>query len=270
MLKFKLSSYLAKVGEKGAKRTYLMQRFACRADELDRAVVALLAEGAIVAWVTPGRGRPATAYYNKKAVAHLTPPDDLTVQSDRDIPISPEPGEPSTRTTSCKTCGKAIPMPAVGRPFVFCSRACKSGGYTMRAFLSRAVEPRAFAEVSICLVMADLIMRGYDIARHVFVSGPRILVTDNEVARYIDVVPIGLNGHFPNPQEFEMMAGVYRDGRIVYAGRNCFIEGAGVDLPVAPDDGEPVVDEDEPLVENEEFSSDVTDHEAFLDKLRED
>ena len=96
----------------------------------------------------------------------------------------------------------------------------------MRAWLARAVDSRVFAEVSICLVMADLLMRGFDVARSLFVPGPRILVSDRSTGRFIDVVPIGLEGHFPNPDDYETMAGVYLDGHIIYAGRDNFIGGS--------------------------------------------
>jgi hypothetical protein len=102
----------------------------------------------------------------------------------------------------------------------------------MQTFLKRAENPLIWAQVAVCLVMADLVMRGFHIARHIFIAGSRILVTDHQggVAG-LDVIPLGLDGTPPDPQDYETMAVVYRDGRICYGGRNSFI------------DPEPVVDE---------------------------
>jgi hypothetical protein len=220
MLKAKISAFLKKAGTIGATRSRLLHKYACRAADLDRILPSLVESGEIVEWLTTppkAKGRPVMTYYNKEAAADLTPPQEP------DIPVAPEPGS-STRSSPCKVCGRAVPWPDVGRPYVYCSRACRraahDGGITMREFISRAQEPRTFTEVAILLVMADLRMRGFRIARDFFISGPRILVNDNEGACFLDVVPIGLDGHFPDPQEYDSMAGVYRDGSILYGGRN--------------------------------------------------
>lgn len=223
MLKMKIAVYLKARGTQGAKRTMLLRRYACSAEELDRALPALVAEGVIVEWVRTTRGRPSTIYYDKIAVADLTPPQDQV------MPVTPEPGTPPHRSTFCKVCGVAISWPENGRPYVYCSRACRQaareGGVTLKEFMARARDPRVFVEAVICLVILDLTVRGFDVARHLFITGPRLLVTDrNGGLGYLDVVPIGTDGRFPNPQEYETMAGVYLDGRITYAGRNCFIE----------------------------------------------
>lgn len=218
MLKTKIASYLKTMGAKGVKRMHLMQHFNARADELDRALPLLLAEGTIVAWKHTSRGRPATVYYDAHAVKDLTPPEEPATAISDDTVDLPK------RCTYCKTCGRAIAIPEVGRPYVYCSHSCRRGGLAMQAFLARAQDPRTFASVAVLLVMADLIMRGFDVARDVFIAGPRILVTDRSGGRYLDVVPIGLDGRFLDPQEYEAMAGVYNDGRIVYGGRDCFIE----------------------------------------------
>jgi hypothetical protein len=225
MLKVKIAGFLVKRGQEGATRTKLLHKYAATAAELDRAVALLIAEGEIVEWVQTTNGRPSTTYYNAEAVKDLTPPQDQAMP----VATEPIPSDPSTRSSLCKVCGVAIRWPVEGRPYSYCSRACRraarDGGVPMKEFLMRATDPRVFAEVAVLLVMADLIMRGYRVARHWFISGPRIVVTDElSGIGCVDVVPVGLDGHFPDPNDFETMAGVYHDGRIVYAGRNPFVE----------------------------------------------
>jgi hypothetical protein len=217
MLPKKILGYLEEAGADGAKRLDVLQRFRCTAEELDIAIDKLVAEDMIVVFMHTTRGRPARRYYARGAVPNLTPPTEPA------IPVAPGPDNGPIKTSSCRTCGRAIPVPPTGRPYVYCSRACRFGGFTMRAWLARASDPRIFAEVAICLVMADLLMRGFEVARSLFLAGPRILVTDHEGGRFVDVVPIGLEGHFPDPNDYTTMAGVYLDGRIIYAGRDNFI-----------------------------------------------
>jgi hypothetical protein len=255
MLKVKIAPYLKEVGAKGALRTELLRRFNARADELDRTMTLMLNEGTVVALTKTTRGRPCTTYYDKETVG------DLTSAQEPAMPIEPEQDAPPQRCTYCRTCGRAIAVPPSGHPYVYCSRACKAGGLTMRAFLAPAVpDPRTFSSIAVLLVMADLLMRGFSVARDAFIAGPRILVTDHEIGRYLDVVPIGLDGRFPDPQDYESMAGVYQDGRIVYGGRACFIETASQppeDASSAESVGPSEVDGEEPPVEGERANVDV-------------
>jgi hypothetical protein len=266
MLKVKIARYLKTLGAKGIKRMHLMQHFNCRADELDRAIPLLLADGAIVAWKHTSRGRPATVYYDAEAVKDLTPPEEPATA------IADETLELPARCTYCKTCGRAIAIPAVGRPYVYCSHSCRRGGLAMQAFLAPALsDPRIFSSVAVLLVMADILMRGFSVARDAFIAGPRILVTDHEIGRYLDVVPIGLDGRFPDPQDYEAMAGVYQDGRIVYGGRACFIETASPaseDAAAEESVGPSEVDGEEPAVEEGQAPVDERDA-AAQERARE-
>jgi hypothetical protein len=239
MLGVKIEILLTKLGSKGITRGDLLRHFGARAEELDRAVERLKAAGKIEAWVHQTHGRPATTYYDPEAVKDLTPPAGYT----KAVPVEDIEPDAEIRTTSCKTCGRAIPVPPVGRPFVYCSQRCKKGGYGMQSFLARAWDTKVFAEVSVLLVMADLCMRGYDVARPFYKTGQRVLATDDKSGIFIDVVPVGLEGRMPNPLEYETVAFVYRDGLIRYGGRSPLVmeipdEPASEDESVANNEGE--------------------------------
>jgi hypothetical protein len=220
MLKAKLLEHLKRVGASGASRTELLQRFRCSREELDKILEPLVGQGEIRTWIdTKSLGRPATRYYDKLITLDLTAP---IVESK--IPFK-EVDEPTKRSTLCRVCGVAIPIPDTGHPFYYCSERCKrsahANGSTLQEFLFRAGDPRVFAEAAILLVMADLVIRGFRVGRGLFQTGSRILVTDDQDAVcFLDVIPISLDGTFPNPDEYASMAAVYRDGRIVYGGKH--------------------------------------------------
>ena len=234
MLKAKLLQHLEQVGTKGASRSSLLTKFNCLAAEIDRWMPDLLEDGSVVAWVTTTRGRPRTHYYAKDSVGDLTPPGETV------MPIAPEIGTQPTRSTPCKVCGAAIVCPDLGHPFTYCSPRCRragrDGGMLMAAFLLRAQDPHVFAEVAILLVAADLRMRGFNVAQSMFSTADTLWVADDENARALRICPISRDGNFPNLQDFEAAAAVYRDGRIVYAGRNPVI------LPDIDEGSEPMVE----------------------------
>jgi hypothetical protein len=237
MLKVKILAYLPKVGPKGAQRTHLLQRFAAKAAELDRTMKILLAEGKVVAWTVETKGRPCTTYYDAEVAKTLTPPENqVTPEEPTELNLD-KPG------STCKTCGRFIAAPVRGRPYVYCSQLCRRGGNSMQAFLARAQsDVRVFAEVALLLVMADLRMRGYDVARPFYRTGQRVLVTDDAGGAFLDIVPLGIDGRLIDLNEYQAAAAVFRDGRIVYGGRE----------PIFPPDGEPEPIDDGDVAPEEE------------------
>jgi hypothetical protein len=216
-LKAKLVLYAKKAGTAGVKRSQILHRFQCLTAQLDEALKPLLEDGTIIEWTERRKsGRPCTHFFHRDYASELTPFVPVM-----DIPIADE--SESHRSAPCKVCGRAIPTPELGRPFSYCSPACRrtarEGGQTLADFLTPAVDPRVFAEVATLLVMADLIMRGFRIGRELFRAGSHILVLDEKGMCTLTVIPIGQSGTFPDPQEYEAMAAVYRDGRIAYGGR---------------------------------------------------
>jgi hypothetical protein len=216
-LKAKLLLYIQKAKTEGVKRSQVLHRFQCSASQLDEALKPLIEEGEIIEWTERRKsGRPCAHFFHRDYASELTPFAPLA-----DIPIVNE-ADPH-RSSPCKVCGVAIPTPDLGRPFSYCSPACRraarEGGQTLADFLTPAADPRVFAEVATLLVMADLIMRGFRIGREMFRAGSHILVLDEKGMCTLTVIPIGQSGTFPDPQEYEAMAAVYRDGRIAYGGR---------------------------------------------------
>lgn len=229
MLKARLVLKITQAESAGMSRTELMQSLRCTRDELDTVLQPLLAVNELREWTDlKSLGRPATRYYAKGFAL------ELAAEKNEALPIT-EFATRLKRTTICKICGVAIPVPDLGHPYSYCSERCKrvsrEGGTTLREFLFRAGEPRTFAEAAILLVMADLVIRGFRVGRDLFQGGSRILVMDHEGSCYLDVVPISSEGSFPNPEEFVAMAAVYRDGRIVYGGRNPIVVTENENVP---------------------------------------
>lgn len=219
-LKIKLLSYLKRRAEKGASHSQLLQRFQrnCRTAELTTVLEPLVASAQVIKWIDTQRaGRPCRMYYHRDHVPVLTSPVDVEPPTDNNE------GPVSTRTSLCQVCGVAIPLPKKGHPYAYCSKRCKSearAGTTLRQFLLPATDPRIFAEVATCLVMADLIMRGFRVGREMFRGGGSVLVADDLGVCQLTVVTISFSGTFPDLQQFEAAAAVYRDGRIYYGGKN--------------------------------------------------
>jgi hypothetical protein len=240
MLKVKLISLLKKAGEAGSTRTKILQRLKCTAKELDGVLPAFVESGEILEWTDEqGLGRPSTHYYYKDHAAGLTALRQVA------IPIITEAPH---RSTLCKVCGIAIPSPEKGRPFNYCSPACRrtsrEGGRTLTEFFAPAIDPCVFSEVAVLYVMADLIIRGFRIAREFYRTGSHLLVLDGEGGICaLTVIPVNRDGTFPDPLEFESMAAVYRDGRIAYGGRMPLVPPApeetledGIPSEVKPDE----------------------------------
>jgi hypothetical protein len=216
LLKPKLIHHLKKAGETGSTRTHLLQRLKCTAKELDAALLIFIASHEIIEWTDEqGLGRPSTHYYHKDHAAGLAAFRNIAIPIATEVPY---------RSTPCKVCGIAIPSPEKGRPYDYCSPACRrtsrEGGRTFTEFFAPAVDPCVFAEAAVLYVMADLIIRGFRVAREFYRTASNILVLDDQGGICsLTVVTVNLNGTFPDPLEFESMAAVYRDGRIAYGGR---------------------------------------------------
>jgi hypothetical protein len=216
-LKAKLLLYVKQAKTDGVKRSQALHRFQCPTAQLDEALKPLLEEGEIIEWTERKKsGRPCTHFFHRDYASELTPFAPST-----SIPIADE--TDTRRSSPCKVCGVAIPTPELGRPYSYCSPACRraarDGGRTLADFLTPAIDPRVFAEVATLLVMADLIMRGFRIGRELFRAGSHILVLDERGMCTLTVIPVGQSGAFPDPKEYEAMAAVYRDGQIAYGGR---------------------------------------------------
>jgi hypothetical protein len=181
-----------------------------------------------------GLGRQPTRYWLKEFA-----PAELTAETGRSIPtLDLDAAVP--RGGTCRQCGGAIPVRGPGHPPDFCSPACRrlwqEGGLTLGRFLDRASDPLVFAQVARLLVIADLALRGYKVADDVLGASPRLIVHDGETALFLMVVPISTGGYFPPGDEYDSMAAVFKDGRIVYGGRN----------PLFPADAEPAPKDSEP------------------------
>lgn len=218
-LKARVAEFICNSGQQGVTRTQVMQRFQVRTSDLDLILSPLLLEKKIKQQMDPKRsalGRPAMRFYGPEVELELTP------EAKPVIPVLPF-GAPTARNSTCQVCGVAIPLPEAGRPYVYCSEECRrasrDGSYTLRDFIARAKDPRVSARVGMCLVMADLSMRGFQVAIDLFGPLTRLIVHDGAGVAFLDVLVIPDSGYFPPPEEFTSVAFVYRDGRIVYAGR---------------------------------------------------
>jgi hypothetical protein len=216
-LKAKLVLYIKKAKTDGVKRSQILHRFQCLTAQLDEALKPLLEDGTIIEWTERRKsGRPCAHFFHRDYASELTPFAPVAILPTEDE-IDPHHSNP------CKVCGVAIPTPALGRPYSYCSPRCRrtarEGGTTLAEFLLPAQDPRVFAEVATLLVMADLIMRGFRIGRELFRAGSHILVLDERGMCTLTVIPVGQSGAFPDPKEYEAMAAVYRDGQIAYGGR---------------------------------------------------
>jgi hypothetical protein len=233
MLKAKLVTYIQKAGDDGVPRTKLLHRFKCKTVELDKSLMPLLETGEILEWTDKnGLGRPVTRYYHKNNTGGLTALSQVAIPVATEIP---------TRSTPCQVCGAAIPSPEHGRPFSYCSPACRrasrEGGRTLTEFFLPAADPCVFAEAAVPYVITDLIMRGFRVAREFYRTASTLLVLDGQGGICtLTVVAVGRTGTFPDPLEFESMAAVYRDGRIVYGGR----------IPLVPSAPEETLEEEIP------------------------
>lgn len=220
-LKTRILDFILKAGSEGVTRTQIMQRFQTRTGALDMLLAPLLIEGKIKQVQDAKRwalGRPAMRFYGIAVELELTPTTKPVT------PILPF-GTPPARSSICQTCGVAIPLPEVGRPHVFCSEACRKaardgeGLPTLQDLLRRATDPRVRARVGLLLVMADLCIRGFQIAIDLFGATTRLLVHDGAGSTFLDVFVLSDSGSFTGIDEYDSVALVYRDGRIVYAGR---------------------------------------------------
>ncbi len=225
-LKLRVEEFITKAGSTGVTKTQVMQRFQLKAVDVEMLLGVLLTEKRIKQQFDPARrlGRPALRLFAPTVELEPVP---LTRAEKSDIPVLPF-GVPPTRSSPCQVCGAAIPMPEVGRPYVYCSDACRrasrDGGATLKDFLARATDARIFARAALCLVMADLSIRGFQIAGDVFGPALRLIVHDNTGLLFLDVVVIPDSGHFPPPENYDSAAFVYRDGRIVYTGRTPLVQ----------------------------------------------
>ena len=167
-------------------------------------------------------GRQPTRYWLARFA-----PTDLTAPTIEDIPqLDLEPGASLPDGDICRQCGRAMPdREGPGRPLVYCSDACahlaKAGSVTVADFMARAADPRIFAQLARLLVWMDLLCRGYRVVPAV--EGGALIVYDEQSAAVVNVVPISESGYFPPADEYDSMAAVYRDGRIVYGGRNSLV-----------------------------------------------
>jgi hypothetical protein len=224
-LKSRIVEFIIAAGGAGVTRTQIMQRFQTRTKDLDMLLAPLLIDRKIRQVQDEKKnalGRPAMRFYGMAVEVALTP----AVKPD--TPILPF-GAPPARSSTCQTCGVAIPLPEVGRPYVYCSESCRraardgDGLPTMQDLLARAKDPRVRARVGLILVMADLCVRGFQVAIDLFNTTTRLLVHDGAGSTFLDVFVIPDSGSFTAIDEYESVALVYRDGRIVYAGRQPLI-----------------------------------------------
>lgn len=224
-LKRRLVDFIRNAGRNGVTRSQLLTRFQVRRDQLDMALSPLLIEHRIKQQMDPRKralGRPALRFYSPDVELELTPEEKPA------MPILPFGDPPAAGSSPCQVCGVAIPLPEAGRPYLYCSDACRrisrEGGATLKDFVARAADDaRKLARVGLCLVMADLSIRGYQLAGDIFGATSRLIVHDNMGVTFLDVFVIGDNGYFPPPEDYESVAFVYRDGRIVYGGREPLI-----------------------------------------------
>lgn len=184
-----------------------------------------------------GLGRQPMRYWTKENA----PTDVLTETKPKDIPVRTwDVDEHPPRGGTCRQCGGAIPAPSRGPVPAFCSVACRKlwreGGLTLGRFLDRAQDPATFAKACVLFVAFDLTLRGYHVARDIHFGASQLIVHNGTNAVFLTVVPVSQVGYFPNPEDYECMAAVYRDGRIVYGGK--------VDLDLSDPDPEP-----EPVLE---------------------
>lgn len=227
-LKGRIAEFICEAGQAGVTKTQLMQRFQVKTADLETVLGPLLMEKRIQQRQDLKRrlGRPATRFYDASIELAAIP---LTPEEKPAMPSLPF-GAPPARCSSCQVCGAAIPLPEVGRPYVYCSDACRraarDGGETLRDFLARASDMRLFTRAAFCLVMADLSIRGFQVAGDLFGPMLRLLVHDNAGVTFLDVVVISDSGHFPPSDTYDSAAYVYRDGRITYTGRQPLIQEA--------------------------------------------
>jgi predicted nucleic acid-binding Zn ribbon protein len=225
-IKKRIVDYVRSTGKVGVTKSQLLQRYQkLRSADLDAVLTPLVTEGHLKQQTDAkayALGRPAVRFFAPEVELALTAPEKPAMPIHR--PLEPLPA----RSTPCKVCGAAIPMPETGHPYVYCSDACKrasrDGGATLKDFLARATDARIFARAALCLVMADLSIRGFQIAGDVFGPALRLIVHDNTGLLFLDVVVIPDSGHFPPPENYDSAAFVYRDGRIVYTGRTPLVQ----------------------------------------------
>jgi hypothetical protein len=227
-MKQRVAEFIINSGSRGVTRTQLMQRFQVRTGDLELVLSALLLDKKIKQQMNPKQyplGRPAMRYYASDVELELIPEEKPV------MPILPF-GAPPARSSPCQVCGVAIPLPEVGRPHVYCSETCRrasrDGGPEVKDLLTRATDPRTRARVGLCLVMADLSVRGFQVATDLFGAASRLIVHDGTGVAFLDIFVIPDSGYFPPPEDYDSVALVYRDGRIVYAGRQPLVSEAPV------------------------------------------
>ena len=226
-IKKRIVDYVRSTGQVGVTRSQLLQRFQqLRSSDLNVLLDPLLRERHLKQQVDNKPytlGRRAMRFFAPEVELALTAPEKRAMPTH--LPLE----GPPARSSPCQVCGAAIPMPETGRPYVYCSDACRraahDGGETVKAFLARAThDARLFARAALCLVMADLSIRGFQIAGDVFGPALRLIVHDNTGLLFLDVVVMPDSGYFPPPENYDSAAFVYRDGRIVYTGRNPLVQ----------------------------------------------
>lgn len=236
-MKKRVLDFIRENGSRGATRTQLMQRFQVRTSDLDLVLAPLLTDHRIKQIQDPRRralGRPAMRFYSAEVELELTPETKPAT-----TPILAFGATPA-RSSSCQTCGVAIPLPEVGRPHVYCSEKCRraardgDGLPTCQDLLRRAPDPRVRARVGLCLVLADLCIRGFQVATDFFGPTTRLLVHDGTGAAWLDVLVIPDSGFFADPNTYESVALVYRSGQILYAGRQPLVKEEPAPLEAQP------------------------------------
>jgi len=207
----------------GKTKTELLQATRASTDRITPILDTLIDEFVIVARVERKRafalGRPVTRYWlAEHAPTDLTAPPVSAIPED-----NREPEEPAPAGRTCGECGAAMPT-SLGRPRDYCSDSCKrlarAGGVMVADFMARARNPQTFARLARLLVQMDLLCYGFQVTPAVDAGAGILLVYDGKGATVLHVIPIAPEGFFPPTAEFPSAALVYRDGRIVYGGKD--------------------------------------------------
>lgn len=223
-LVIKVMLFIQDAKQAGVIRTRLMQKFSIRAATLNKALEGLLADHIIIACEEPVKqyslGRVPTRYFHKD---HLPPDLTLSPADDISLPDSVIPTDGYT----CRQCGRAmarVKNAAAGRPPVYCSPECKVAHVSqkgpMRTFLVRPMLPRIWAHVAVCLVVADVMIRGLKVAPFDPMTQWLFVYDDQKNAAPLYIFSVNEEGIIPDTNEYSSCAVVFRDGRIVYAGQH--------------------------------------------------
>jgi hypothetical protein len=205
--------HLVEAGPVGLTKSDLLRKIGARAVDMNTALESLMNDFSICCITQRERydlGRVPTRYYHISFAGHLTPP------KPDDIPIKNLDSDTEQYHNVCIRCGRATRLPTP-----YCSPMCKEAAALGCSPLANAVDPAAFGRAAVFWVAADLSLRGFHVAFPFLENLPRlaVLAEDGEI-RSLAVMPISLDGYFgADPQEYEAVALVYHDGRIIYGGR---------------------------------------------------